>query len=187
MPDQPTKQALRSEIATRRRARPPDDRAAAADALAARVLALPELVGALTVAGYDSYPSEPGTGPLRAALRARGIRVLLPVLRADNDLDWVRDDRPGPAPVPDLGPDAVLAADLVVCPAVAATVAGARLGRGGGSYDRVLGRLRPPTAVVALLHDDEVVEVVPVEPHDRGVDIVVTPTRTIRGGRGALE
>ncbi len=183
MRDQPTKQALRSEIATRRRARPLAERVAAADALATRVLALPELVGARTVTAYDSYPSEPGTGPLRVALRGRGIRVLLPVLRADNDLDWVDDGaEPDLAPGPDPDLDGALAADVVVCPAVAATAAGARLGRGGGSYDRVLGRVRPPTVVVALLHDDEVLDAVPVEPHDRSVDIVVTPTRTLRGG-----
>ncbi|NEA50803.1 5-formyltetrahydrofolate cyclo-ligase, partial [Streptomyces sp. SID10815] len=57
--------------------------------------------------------------------------------------------------------------------------AGLRLGRGGGSYDRVLARLeraeaRP--ALVVLLYDAEVVERLPAEPHDRPVRAVVTPS-----------
>lgn len=38
---------------------------------------------------------EPGTRALLEALRGRGVRVLLPVLLADNDLDWA--DYEGPA------------------------------------------------------------------------------------------
>lgn len=202
-----TKQAWRREIAARRQARGDAERAAAADSLAERVLGLPGLAAARTVAAYTSFPSEPGTGPLRAALRHRGVRVLLPVLLADRDLDWVPDRglaEPGAAEpgagsryatgpgaetpgagepeVVRLGLDAVAAADVVVCPAVAVDAAGTRLGRGGGSYDRVLARLGSDVLVVALLHDDEVVgtDVLPREPHDRRVGVVVTPTRTLQ-------
>jgi len=34
--------------------------------------------------------------------------------------------------------------------------------------------------VAALVHDDEVVDELPRAPHDRPVDLVVTPTRTLR-------
>jgi 5-formyltetrahydrofolate cyclo-ligase len=171
--DQHSKGALRAEIAARRRARPQAERDAAATALADRVLALPEMQAVRTVTAYESFPTEPGTGPLLAALSARGVRVLLPVLRADNDLAWVADGRA-------LGIDAVGVAQALICPAVAATRGGLRLGRGGGSYDRVLARVGRSTLTVALLHDDEVVDDVPTQPHDRGVDVVVTPTRTLR-------
>ncbi|MYV65458.1 5-formyltetrahydrofolate cyclo-ligase, partial [Streptomyces sp. SID2131] len=60
---------------------------------------------------------------------------------------------------------------------------GMRLGRGGGSYDRVLARLvragRDP-ALVVLLYADEVVGRVPEEPHDHPVHAVVTPEAVIR-------
>jgi 5-formyltetrahydrofolate cyclo-ligase len=50
------------------------------------------------------------------------------------------------------------------------------MGRGGGSYDRVLGRLAAPRPlVVALLHDGDLVDEVPAEPHDRPVDGALTP------------
>jgi 5-formyltetrahydrofolate cyclo-ligase len=193
-PPAATKQAWRREVAVRRRARPAAERAEVAERVCAAVLALDEAARARTVAAYASYPSEPGTGPLRAALRSRGIRVLLPVLLPDNDLDWVEDRAeyatdtwagdPGAvsteSPAALLGPEAVSTADLVVCPATAATPDGDRLGKGGGSYDRVLARLHPRSLVVALVHDDEVAAALPTQSHDRPVDVVVTPTRTLR-------
>ncbi|MFE9452478.1 5-formyltetrahydrofolate cyclo-ligase [Streptomyces sp. NPDC006739] len=162
-------------------------------ALAVRALELPELVRARTVAAYVSVGAEPGTFALLDALRARGVRVLLPALLPDNDLDWgvyagaaslarVRHGGRMALFEPSgehLGPDAVLGADVVLLPGLAVDARGMRLGRGGGSYDRVLARLeragaRP--ALVVLLYDTEVVERVPVEGHDRPVRAVVTPS-----------
>jgi 5-formyltetrahydrofolate cyclo-ligase len=78
-----------------------------------------------------------------------------------------------------LGPDAVTRADVVLLPGLAVDARGMRLGRGGGSYDRVLGRLeraRAHPALVVLLYDSEVVERLPEEAHDRPVHAVVTPS-----------
>lgn len=163
-----------------------DDGAGAA--LAVRVLSL--LTAApTTVAAYRSLPDEAPTGPLLDALHRAGHRVLLPVLRADRDLDWAPaapgdPGRPGlrgtSVPTgPPLGVEAVAQAALVVVPAVACDRAGHRLGRGGGSYDRALSRVRPGTPVVALVHDLDLLDDVPVEPHDVGVDVVVSPRRTL--------
>ncbi len=170
-----------------RRDRSPEERRAAGAALADGVLALPELRVALTVAAYVSTTAEPGTLPLRAALRERGIRVLLPVLQADDDLDWAVDDgplEPGRRPTiaeptgARLGADAISRAAVVVCPAAAVALDGTRLGQGGGSYDRALARTA--ALVVALVHDDELVESLPRDPHDRRVHVAVTPSRTVR-------
>ncbi|WP_317447877.1 5-formyltetrahydrofolate cyclo-ligase [Streptomyces collinus] len=163
------------------------------DTLAARALELPELAGARTVAAYVSVGSEPGTAALLDALRARGVRVLLPALLPDNDLDWGEYAGPGSLarvrhggkmalfePSGErLGPDAVTAADVVLLPGLAVDARGMRLGRGGGSYDRVLARLERAGAgpsLVVLLYDTEVVARVPAEPHDRPVHSVVTPS-----------
>ncbi|MBW8796204.1 MAG: 5-formyltetrahydrofolate cyclo-ligase [Streptomyces sp.] len=165
----------------------------AADALAGHALELPELAHARTVAAYVSVGSEPGTLTLLDALVARGVRVLLPALLPDHDLDWgayagegslARVQHGGKMALFEssgerLGPDAVLAADVVLLPGLAVDARGMRLGRGGGSYDRVLARLeragaRP--ALVVLLYDTEVVERVPAQPHDRPVQAVVTPS-----------
>ena len=71
--------------------------------------------------------------------------------------------------------DAVARADLVVVPALAVDRYGFRLGRGGGSYDRALARVSASTLTVALLHDGELLDRLPAEPHDRPVRAVVTP------------
>lgn len=79
------------------------------------------------------------------------------------------------------GAESLKEADLIVIPALAASVDGTRLGQGGGWYDRTLMHRSPGTPVVAAIFDDEVVEagVIPAEPHDVPVDAIVTPTRTI--------
>ncbi|MFF4182265.1 5-formyltetrahydrofolate cyclo-ligase [Streptomyces sp. NPDC001691] len=182
------KAVLRRSLLDARRRLPDEERRAASLALADRALALPELAAARTVAAYISVGGEPGTRALVHALHARGVRVLLPVLLADNDLDWAVYAGPGhlvPAGrgllEPDgerLGPDAVTTADAVLLPGLAVDARGMRLGRGGGSYDRVLARVEASgnaPALVVLLYANEVVARVPEEPHDHPVQAVVTP------------
>ncbi|WP_328904363.1 MULTISPECIES: 5-formyltetrahydrofolate cyclo-ligase [unclassified Streptomyces] len=182
------KAVLRRELLAARRLLTDQDAERAASVLARHALGLPELAGARTVAAYVSVGREPGTRALLDALRARGVRVLLPVLLADNDLDWAAyEGAEGLAkagrgllePTGErLGPDAVLEADAVLLPGLAVDARGMRLGRGGGSYDRVLARLtaagaRP--ALIVLLYANEVTARVPAEPHDFPVNAVVTP------------
>ena len=82
---------------------------------------------------------------------------------------------------PSLGKDAVVEAGVVFCPGVAGTLRGERLGRGGGSYDRALARTDPAASRCLLLYDDEVLDAVPVEPHDALVDYLCTPSGLHRG------
>ncbi|SFN62968.1 5-formyltetrahydrofolate cyclo-ligase [Streptomyces sp. cf124] len=188
-----SKRMLRRELLLVRSGLTPDDVRKTTGALADRALDLPELAHARTVAAYVSVGSEPGTLALLDALRARGVRVLLPVLLPDNDLDWgVYEGEASLARVRHggrmellepagerLGPDAVTTADAVLLPGLAVDARGMRLGRGGGSYDRVLARLAragADPALVVLLYDTEVLDRVPEEEHDRPVHAVVTPS-----------
>ncbi|MDH6144212.1 5-formyltetrahydrofolate cyclo-ligase [Kitasatospora sp. GP30] len=180
------KAALRSRLLAARRALPPERRSTAAAALAERALTL--LPADAVVAAYVSVGAEPGTRPLLDLLHERGTRVLLPVLLPDNDLDWAAyqgPDRLAPAargllePTGErLGQDAVTGAGVVLLPGLAVDRRGLRLGRGGGSYDRVLARLAAAGAtplLATLLYPDELLDRVPAEPHDRPVHAVVTP------------
>jgi 5-formyltetrahydrofolate cyclo-ligase len=76
---------------------------------------------------------------------------------------------------PPRSPQAVARADVVLAPALAVDAAGNRLGRGGGSYDRALARVGPLIPLIALLYDDELLDRVPVAPHDTPVRAVVRP------------
>ncbi len=185
--------ALRDRILTTRRRRSLLEVTAAARAVADHLLATDAVRRAATVAAYVSVAGEPGTGPLIDALAAAGRRVILPVLLADGDLDWAAHtgelvpagrgllEPPGER----LGPEAVATADVVLTPGLAVDGRGMRLGRGGGSYDRALGRVPVGTFTCTLLYDDEVVDRVPTDPHDRPVTAVATPSGIIRLPLGA--
>jgi 5-formyltetrahydrofolate cyclo-ligase len=137
------------------------------------------------VAAYYSVGAEPDTRALVFGMWKRGTYVLLPLLRPDGDLDWASYEGPdsmvpGPRGLlepsePPRGPQAVARADVVLAPALAVDAAGNRLGRGGGSYDRALARVGPLIPLIALLYDDELLDRVPVAPHDTPVRAVVRP------------
>jgi 5-formyltetrahydrofolate cyclo-ligase len=187
------KAGLRRTVLAGRRALPVAGRRAADARVRAALVDLVRRVRPALVTGYAPVGAEPG-GPelpevLREALGDAG-RLLLPVLLDDLDLDWAAYPGPGPLRVagrglreptgPRLGVAAVAAADLVVLPALAVDRRGVRLGRGGGSYDRALARLRPGTRTVALLYDGELVDRVPAQPHDQPVSAVITPADGLR-------
>jgi 5-formyltetrahydrofolate cyclo-ligase len=179
--------ALRSQLITARRQLSPSDRLSAASNLQDQILALVRREHPSTIAAYVPVGSEPGGPSLPDVLAARA-RLLLPVLLPMGDLDWAAftgELDGGPRGLleptgPRLGVSAILSADLVLVPALAVDRLGIRMGRGGGSYDRVLARLpfpgRPLT--LALLHDGELLDTVPAQPHDRPVHGAITP----RGG-----
>lgn len=175
----PVKAARRSTLRARRSEVVADRDLAADDtALARQVRRLVADLGlgpGSVVASYAAVPAEPPTAAVNAALAAHGIRVLLPITRADLDLDWHDAADPDASP---LGLDAVALADLVLAPGLAVDPSGTRLGQGGGCYDKALPRRRPGTPVVVVLHPEELLgradEPLPREPHDQPVDAVVT-------------
>ena len=147
------------------------------------------------VATYAPVGSEPGGPDLPSVLAdalPAGAELLLPVLCDDLDLDWAAWAGPEAMVAagrgtrepdsPRLGVAAIATAELVVLPALAVDRRGVRLGRGGGSYDRALARV--PTAVLTVvpLHDGELLDALPAEPHDLPVRAAVTPS----GGLHAL-
>ena len=184
------KTAMRDQLLTARNRRPLLDRSDAARAIARHLTAAPEVRRAATVAAYVAVGAEPGTAPLLHALLAAGKRVVLPVLLPDNDLDWAafagdQDLAPAPRGLLEpagsrLGPEAVATADVVLLPGLAVSARGERLGRGGGSYDRALGRVPVGTFTCVLVYDEEVGVDVPVEPHDRPVTAAVSPAGITR-------
>ncbi|MGC4878001.1 5-formyltetrahydrofolate cyclo-ligase [Micromonospora sp. DT43] len=195
-----TKRDTRVDLLARRRALPPAARAEAAGRVQAELIALVRRLRPRRMTAYVPVGSEPGGADLPEVLRSAlppDAELLLPVLRPDLDLDWAAYSGPDALvaagrgirePIgPRLGVAAVTGAELVVVPALAVDLRGRRLGRGGGSYDRALARVSGVTLTVVPLHDGELVEALPAEPHDRPVRSVVTPAegmRTLDNGPG---
>lgn len=77
--------------------------------------------------------------------------------------------------------------DFVLVPGIAFDLQGRRLGRGKGYYDRLLAEVRGTTCGVAF--DEQIVEELPVEPHDIHLNCILTPTRWIEspGHRAVLK
>ncbi len=65
---------------------------------------------------------------------------------------------------------------VLFVPLLGFTPSGARLGQGGGHYDRWLAA-NPGTLAIGLAWDSQAVAMLPLEPHDRPLAAVVTPTR----------
>jgi 5-formyltetrahydrofolate cyclo-ligase len=64
--------------------------------------------------------------------------------------------------------------DFMLVPGVAFTTNGARLGYGGGFYDRLLASLDGRTVRIAAAFQLQIVDQLPEGPHDQRVDQVVT-------------
>jgi 5-formyltetrahydrofolate cyclo-ligase len=183
------KMALRRQLLTKRNNIDHPERGATASPLRDAVLSLPEIQMAGTVDAYVSVGSEPDTRGLIYALWKRGTYVLLPLLRADDYLDWASYEGPdslGPGPrglleptEPPRGVTAITSADLVIVPALAVDRGGMRLGRGGGSYDRALARVGAAIPTIALIYDDELLEEVPAGPLDQPVRMAAQPRQGI--------
>jgi 5-formyltetrahydrofolate cyclo-ligase len=159
------KRSLRAELLTARRSR------SARDETSSGLLSVPEITTAVTVAGYIPLRGEPDVAPALLALRQRGVRVLLPVVLADRDLEF-QDASGAVVPLSEV--------DVVIVPAVAADGVGHRLGRGGGSYDRALPRARPDALILAVVHPEELLPYIPTEPHDASVTAVLAGAGLIR-------
>ncbi|GER21760.1 hypothetical protein NCCP1664_02570 [Zafaria cholistanensis] len=174
-----------------RRALSPAERQRQAGALAARLL--PWLAGrapGATVAGVVSYGAEPPTAALLAALHGAGHRVLVPICEPERQLSWaewypgVPMQRCAVAPIdepagPRFGTEAMDGVGVVLVPALAVDGDGARLGQGGGYYDRFiasLDRLDRRPALLAMVYEHELVPAGTFEYDalDRKVDGVLT-------------
>lgn len=166
---------------------------AEAEGIARQVRALASSIGGVTLpALFVSTPLEPDLSLTLGAFD----RALLPVLIDEAGTPYrsprwglweaghalVTPSRPPAQPCGEaMGAESLTEADLIVIPALAASKDGARLGQGGGWYDRALTHRRPGVPVVAVIFDDEMLDPgeIPTEAHDVPINMIITPTRTI--------
>jgi 5-formyltetrahydrofolate cyclo-ligase len=179
------KRALRAELRERRRITTAKERESADAALTQNLIDLASDLGVRSLSAYLSLPEEPATREFLDWACERGIRVLLPISRADGLLDWAHydgsdegiDDFGMPMPTgPILGPIAINEVDLIIVPAATVDRTGMRMGWGRGYFDKTLGSMQNCPPVYAVIFDHELVDRVPSERHDQRVNGVVTPS-----------
>lgn len=133
------------------------DRDERSEELWRHLIALPAMAAAETVLTFTTIPGEPETRALMVWCAATGRLAAVP--EADVDPTW---------------PDAV------IVPGLAFTAAGDRLGQGGGWYDRFLSEVRADCVSIGVCFVEQLVDALPVEPHDVTMDHVVTDRGVVR-------
>jgi 5-formyltetrahydrofolate cyclo-ligase len=185
-----SKRALRASAIAARDALPQAYRESASRAIAATLAARADFAAAHTLLMTLPFGSEWDTRMLLTHARARGLVVAMPRVNAATRMlelfrlaDDKRDVAVGhkgiPEPASHCEPVSIEAIDWILAPGVAFDIGGHRLGYGGGFYDRLLPLLRPDAPRVAGAFDVQVVDHVPIAPHDQRLDAIVTESRTL--------
>lgn len=195
------KAELRRAVIARRDALDLDLRAAKSADICARLV---ELLGRLNAAAprivvvYAAMGSEADPAAFAAAAAARGWRVAYPCMLSAIDATargqrmCMRAVAGGDASAAPFiaHPTRALAAtdidssrfpivpaealDMIIVPLVAFDRAGARLGYGGGCYDRYLPMLSPACQIIGIAFDEQRVDHVPTDAHDLPLPHIVS-------------
>ena len=195
------KAELRRAVITRRDAIDLDVRAAKSAVVCARLVELLEssgTAGQRTVAVYAAMGSEVDPAAFAAAAVARGWRVAYPCMLSATDTMacgqrmCMRAVSAGDASeAPFIAhPTRAFAAtdvdsvrfpivpakalDMIIVPLVAFDRTGARLGYGGGCYDRYLPTVAPERPIVGIAFDEQCVDHVPTDAHDLSLPNIVS-------------
>jgi 5-formyltetrahydrofolate cyclo-ligase len=181
------KERLRSEVFARRDALDKEFRHEAAQRIADRAVDLPELKDVTPVGAYWPIRSEVDPRPLMEALIERGQDVALSQILHPH-LSWRLWQSgdvliKGGFGVREPGPDApeVFPKALIV-PLVAFDRRGGRIGYGKGHFDRAIAALEAqhPVLTIGLAYAVQEIDEVPIEPHDRLLDVIITEAELIR-------
>ena len=171
---------IRQQMRQRNRALTFEARLEASERIFRQVERLDRFATAQVVGLYCALPDEPPTAAVIDRWLALGKRVVVPRVEGD----WMRffDYNPatqvaGSFGIEEPGAEAVLCRpeeiELMVVPGVAFTAGGDRMGRGRGYYDKYLAQneFKAPTVGVCYYH--QLVDALPVEPHDIRLDEVI--------------
>jgi 5-formyltetrahydrofolate cyclo-ligase len=182
------KQALRNQVCAGLKLMAPEERGAASAGARAILSAQAHWQTARAVLLFAPMPEELDVWPLLIEALSAGKQVALPRFVAETrtyEARLIRDPNTDlkvghfgirePASHCARLPSNQL--DLILVPGVAFDLECHRLGRGRGYYDQLLGVIRGRTCGVAF--ENQVVDHIPVEPHDVRLECLLTPTRWI--------
>ena len=182
------KRELRSELRARLAAMTPQGRADASARLRERLEARPEWSEAASILFYAPIRDEPDIWPLAAAALSLGKVVALPhfsvaaakylACRIHNIETDVASGHFGiREPAADRASETLKRLDLILVPGVGFDLCCRRLGRGKGYYDQILAVVEGRKCGVGF--DEQLVDRIPLEPHDVPLNCILTPTRWI--------
>lgn len=187
-----TKSAIRKQLLARREQLPVDVRSAHSAAITKSLLQLPEYRQAGTILGYMNFGAEFASELWIRQVLADGKKLALPrVNRHTSQLDLYRVEdmenqlEPGlwgiREPVVERCErlTTLNEVEFALLPGVAFTRDGARLGYGGGFYDKLLARMTIQPALVAAAFELQIVEQIPQESTDVKVEWIITEQETI--------
>ena len=179
---EPSKDALRRQARAQLSQLPESARRQEDDVLFAAFLSRPEVAQTETLFLFYGVGTEPETSRLFPPLLEQGKVIGLPRMLPGRRMQVHRylPDQPlvrHPFGIPEPDGDAPILAsediDLVLVPALCYDRRGFRLGMGGGYYDRWLAHYHG--MAVGLCRQGLLYDRVPALPHDRPVDLVITP------------
>jgi 5-formyltetrahydrofolate cyclo-ligase len=183
------KEKLREEALRRREALSKSQVLQWSRAIQDRVLSFSAYQRSLSVALYSAIGNEVATDGIHRHALGAGKRLFYPKLQAEHDSLLVQVEegeemRAGRFGVLEPAGDRALNESeyqglVVFAPVVCFDREGHRLGRGGGWYDRLLGRLGGAVPVIGLAYESQCVDAVPTDSWDRSVDYVATEQRMI--------
>ena len=187
---QADKKRMRDAILLQRDAMSSAARTSASRAILEKVSALPQYGNAKVVLTYMGFGTEIETQPFFERIIADGKIVALPrvdratqtlILHSARGMSDLLTSKYG---ILEPGTDAPIVAvtnvDFVLMPGVAFDRNGNRLGYGRGYYDKLMSTANPALAGVAAGFSCQIVDKVPIGPHDKKVDCIITENEIIK-------
>ncbi len=188
---QVTKSSIREESKAKLKAFLKEDREHRTGQIVDRFLDFANFLESKIVLLYVSNAYQVGTREILEHAYQLNKLVVLPafdprdfslkLMKVDNpDSDLVRGVRGILEPDPKRCKSVPIASiDIAIIPGIAFDEKGGRIGSGLGYYDRLIPKLIATTRKVSIAFEDQIVPLVPMEAHDRYVDIIITDKRII--------
>ena len=185
------KRELRDKIDATLKALPEEERQLKISEIEARLFDFANFLEARIVLLYVANKNEVETRNILRRTFDYGKIIVLPIFGTEKKKvrllkvdDPHRDLVEGPNGLPEPNPERcrevpMECIDIAVIPCIAVDEKGGRLGAGDGYYDRLIPQLPITTRKVALALEDQIVPQIPIESHDKHVDIIITDKRTI--------
>lgn len=189
------KAEIRKELLSIRNAIPPAVRTAKAAEIREKLASLEEIKNANVVLLFASFRTEVDTFGIMEKILADGKRIVLPKVDKDRhslvlyEVKEISELHPAYMGIPEpsvTGTERLRTindVDAGVIPGAGFDRECNRIGYGAGYYDILLSGLEKEIPLICPAYEEQIVDSIPAELHDRKINIIVTDRRIIRCGK----